>query len=408
MIDLLVVGAGLTGLTAAWLAARRGAHTTLVTFGRGGLELSSGSIHVTSAACPRAAVTAAELPHPYALVGASAVADASRTLLELLEGAGLPYVGDLESNLSLPTAAGGILRAAFAPLAQQRFEAAHGEPVTLAGLAGFRDFDSALAARRLSAHRSPAVTALDLPLPGPQPKRDLYSTDLARRFEDQAWLQQTCAAWRPSLVGVRHLGLPAVLGFGKHAAVHAHLEDVLELSLFEIPTLPPCLPGLRLEAVLREACLMAGVDLIEGAQVVGRVDGRTGGARAAGVVAHTAGGPQVIEAGSVLLATGDVLHGGLVAGRNGRIQESVFDLPVVHNSDRSTWTAPLSLDAQPYATFGLRVDACMRPLGADGGPLMANLFAAGGLLAGARRAEEGSRQGIGLSTAWRAVEAALA
>jgi glycerol-3-phosphate dehydrogenase subunit B len=50
----------------------------------------------------------------------------------------------------------------------------------------------------------------------------------------------------------------------------------------------------------------------------------------------------------------------------------------------------------------------MRPLGADGAPLLQNLFAAGGLLAGARRAEEGSRQGIGLATAWRAVESALA
>jgi len=319
----------------------------------------------------------------------------------------LPYVGSLDSNLELPTAAGGTTCAAYAPRSLVRFLDAGTGSVTLAGFTGFRDFDSVLASNRLSARLKRPIAAADLPLPGSLSLRDLYSTDLARRFENPGWLAQACAAWRPSLIGVRHLGLPAVLGFRQHVSVLAAIEDALELTVFEIPTLPPCLPGLRLEAVLREACLACGVDLIEGATAVGRVDGRTGGARAAGIIAQTAGGPQVIDAGAVLLATGDLLHGGLVARQNGRLQESVFDLPVVHSSDRSTWTAPHVTDPQPYATFGLRVDAHMRPLGADGAPLMRNLFAAGGLLAGARRTEEGSRQGIGLASAWRAVESAL-
>ncbi len=407
MIDLLVVGAGLTGLFAAWQAARRGARCMLVTYGRGGLELSSGCLGIASSGPPHQQVAAARLPHPYALVGVDALRRAVDDLLELLEGSNLPYAGSLESNLELPTAAGGTACAAYAPRSLARFLDAGAGPVTLAGFAGFRDFDSVLASNRLSARLKRPIAAADLPLPGSLPLRDLYSTDLARRFEDPEWLAQACAAWRPSLIGVRHLGLPAVLGFRQHASVIAAIEEALELTVFEIPTLPPCLPGLRLEAVLHEACLASGVDLIEGAMVVGRVDGRSGGARAAGIIAQTAGGPQVVDAGAVLLATGDLLHGGLVARQNGRLQESVFDLPVVHSSDRSTWTAPHLSDPQPYATFGLRVDARMRPLGADGAPLMLNLFAAGGVLAGARRTEEGSRQGIGLASAWRAVESAL-
>ena len=407
MIDLLVVGAGLTGLFAAWQAARRGARCMLVSYGRGGLELSSGCLGVASAGPPDKQVSASRLPHPYALVGKESLRRAMEALLELLETSGLPYVGSLDSNLELPTAAGGTTCAAYAPRSLVRFLDAGTGSVTLAGFTGFRDFDSVLASNRLSARLKRPIAAADLPLPGSLSLRDLYSTDLARRFENPGWLAQACAAWRPSLIGVRHLGLPAVLGFRQHVSVLAAIEDALELTVFEIPTLPPCLPGLRLEAVLREACLACGVDLIEGATSVGRVDGRTGGARAAGIIAQTAGGPQVIDAGAVLLATGDLLHGGLVARQNGRLQESVFDLPVVHSNDRSTWTAPHVTDPQPYATFGLRVDAHMRPLGADGAPLMRNLFAAGGLLAGARRTEEGSRQGIGLATAWRAVESAL-
>jgi glycerol-3-phosphate dehydrogenase subunit B len=63
--------------------------------------------------------------------------------------------------------------------------------------------------------------------------------------------------------------------------------------------------------------------------------------------------------------------------------------------------------AQPYAFFGLRVDRWLRPLAADNKPAFENVFAAGGILAGADRAGEGSRQGIDLATAYRAVEAAL-
>lgn len=408
MNDLVVVGSGLTGLFAAWQAARRGASCTLVSYGRGGLELSSGCLGIGCSGSPRRQVATARLPHPYALVGADALQRAVEALLALLEASGLPYAGSLESNLELPTAAGGTTCAAFAPRSQAHFPEAGSASVTLAGFTGFRDFDSVLAANRLAAHLNRPIAAADLPLPGSPPRRDLYATDLARRFEDPDWLAQACAAWRPSLIGVRHLGLPAVLGFRRHEAVIAAIEQTLELAVFEIPTLPPCLPGLRLEAVLREACLAGGVDVIEGAAVVGRVDGRTDGARAAGIQAQTAGGPQAIDAGAVLLATGDLLHGGLVARQNGSLRESVFDLPVVHSSERSTWTAPRLNDPQPYATFGLRVDSHMRPLGADGAPLLRNLFAAGGVLAGARRAEEGSRQGIGLATAWRAVESALA
>ena len=407
MIDLLVVGAGLTGLFAAWQAARRGARCMLVTYGRGGLELSSGCLGIASSGPPLKQVAAARLPHPYALVGVDALRRAAEALLGLLETSNVAYAGSFDTNLELPTAAGGTACAAYAPRSLARFLDAGAGPVTLAGLTGFRDFDSVLASSLLSARLQRPIAAVDLPLPGSLPLRDLYATDLARRFENPAWLAQACAAWRPSLIGVRHLGLPAVLGFLQHASVIAAIEESLELTVFEIPTLPPCIPGLRLEAVLREACLSCGVDVIEGATAVGRVDGRTGGSRAAGIMAQTAGGPQVIDAGAVLLATGGLLHGGLVARQNGRVQESVFDLPVVHSNDRSTWTAPHLNDPQPYATFGLRVDARMRPLGADGAPLMQNLFAAGGLLAGARRTEEGSRQGIALATAWRAVESAL-
>jgi glycerol-3-phosphate dehydrogenase subunit B len=407
VIDLLVIGAGLTGLFASWLAARRGARTMLIAFGRGGLELSTGCLAVSAAASPREAIQASKRPHPYALVGAESVERALEALLTLLAAEGLPYAGSLDANMLLPTASGRTIVSAFAPASLASASLSSGQPITIAGFTGFRDFDSTLAARVLGAGLGRIVTSVDLPLPAPAPRRDRYATDLARLFEDPSWREMAARGWRPALVGVSLLGLPATLGLHLHPFVWQDMQQRLEIPLFEIPTLPPSLPGLRLEWVLRQACLRAGVDILEGALAVGRVERRQTRARVAGAVAMAAGGPQAFDAGAVVLASGGFLHGGLVARQSGLVQESVFDLPVVHNPDRSTWVSPHAGDTQPYASFGLRVDASMRPLDPGGQPMFANLFAAGGLLAGARRAEEGSRQGIDLGSAFRAVEAAL-
>ena len=131
-----------------------------------------------------------------------------------------------------------------------------------------------------------------------------------------------------------------------------------------------------------------------------------GGARVVGVVAGTAGGPRVFDADAVLLATGGFLNGGLRGSRVGRVSDSVFDLPVEAPSERSDWLGETLLGPHPYDLMGLRVDQRMQPLDPHGQPFFANLFACGGVLSGADRRGERSRQGIDLVTADAAVEAA--
>jgi glycerol-3-phosphate dehydrogenase subunit B len=101
------------------------------------------------------------------------------------------------------------------------------------------------------------------------------------------------------------------------------------------------------------------------------------------------------------------MHGGLIFQQNGRVRESVLDLPVIYDEGRKHWTASSPTETQPYANYGLRVNEQLQPLGADGLPIYKNLFCAGGLIAGADRSDEGSRQGIDIATAYRAIEAAL-
>jgi glycerol-3-phosphate dehydrogenase subunit B len=406
--DLLIVGEGLCGLFAAILASEHGVRTTLVAQGRGGLSSSHGCVDVWKGGLSTERKPELPADHPYRLAGWSNIERALRAFLVITSRAAITYRGSVEKSLMLPTAIGGLHSTCLAPESLARGDISERTTTFSVGtIEGFRDFSGRLVRDNLARSGESAPDIIPLPIIGDIPRRDLYAHDLAARFDDAEWRGELARAWKPRLGGVRLLGVPAVLGLLKPAEVLASLEERLNVRIFEIPTLPPSVPGLRLERLLRRTALAAGVQIIEGSRSIGVVDGRSAGRQVAGVVVQSAGGPRTFSAGAVLLATGGVLHGGLVARQSGRIVESVFDLPVRSPASRADWTTDKPLGAQPYASFGVRVDSEMRPVSDEGDPYYSNLYAAGGLLAGSDRTAEGSRQGIGLLTAYRAVEAAL-
>ena len=140
---------------------------------------------------------------------------------------------------------------------------------------------------------------------------------------------------------------------------------------------------------------------------MGRIARGNTAKRVSGISIRTSGSLRQLDAEKIILATGGFLNGGLIALRDGSIRESVFNLPVVNTGSRQDWLAPSPFDEQPIDMIGVQVDTRMQPVSIDGKPFYDNLFAAGGIIAGADRQSEGSRQGIDLTTALRAVEGAL-
>ncbi len=404
--SLLIVGEGLAGLFSAVSAARRGAAVRLIAEGRGGLSLSHGCIDVWRDGDVRFAAKSLGRAHPLSDLARQTFLAAVGEFLQLMHEARLPYAGGLDRTLRLPTAMGSVHITSAAPFSLAAGSLDDPTPFHLGRITGLRDFSAELAASGLRAHGVDVAGTIDLPIP---PKaRDLYAQDLGRLLEDRAYRDAVCMDWAQHMRGVTRLGLPAVLGMDHALEVFTAMEQRLGVALFEIPTLPPSLPGLRLERVLRRMAVESGVEVIEGPLVRGEVDGRSAGKRVSGVVATTAGGPRVFRAQAVLLATGGALHGGWMGFANGEVQDSVFGLPLESPEDRETWTASSLFESQPFSHFGLRLDSRRRPCDRRGKPYFDNLYAAGGILAGADRSAEGCRQGIDLASAYAAVEAALA
>jgi glycerol-3-phosphate dehydrogenase subunit B len=201
------------------------------------------------------------------------------------------------------------------------------------------------------------------------------------------------------------VAFPALLGTAPDTAALRELEERLAAPVFEIPTLPPSVSGMRLFALLSAALRRAGARLIVGNRVVGA---RTSGRRVEAVIAEQASRRTAYYARTVVLATGGAASGGIELHSHGSMRESVFDLPLhgLPGAGEQRFRAGY-LDEHPAAAAGVAVDRRLRPVDGDGAVVYENLHAAGATLAGAEPWREKSGNGIALASGYRAGQAAL-
>jgi glycerol-3-phosphate dehydrogenase subunit B len=109
--------------------------------------------------------------------------------------------------------------------------------------------------------------------------------------------------------------------------VHADLERRLERRVFEIPTLPPSVPGMRLFEILRSALRSAGGRFVFGAEVVDAQ--RDSGDRIVAVTAASAGHDTVYGAAAFVLASGGTASGAIEVDSRRSARERVLGLPLM-------------------------------------------------------------------------------
>ena len=116
----------------------------------------------------------------------------------------------------------------------------------IAGPAGWRDFYPKLCADNLTRQGFPAQAAtFDLPEMHTS-QFDATPVGLARLFDRADVRERVAAQLKPKLDGATRVGFPAVLGLEHSAEAWRDLSDRLGVPAFEIPTLPPSVPGMRL------------------------------------------------------------------------------------------------------------------------------------------------------------------
>jgi glycerol-3-phosphate dehydrogenase subunit B len=254
MRDTIVIGAGLAGLMGALALAEAGRAPLLLAKGQGTTHWTAGTIDIWGAASegnPRAALgelVAAQPDHPYARVGADGVAEALDRFRMLMEGARYPYAGSLDRNVLLPTAIGALRPSALVPATMVGGDMRLGGPLLIAGFRELRDFFPPLAAANLAAQGIDA-RGVYLRLPSTKRKLDFSTRSFAELFDDPAFRADIGRQLREQKGDARRIGLPAVLGLHDPLSVVADLQAFSGAQVFEIPTLPPSVPGMRLFAI---------------------------------------------------------------------------------------------------------------------------------------------------------------
>ncbi len=302
--DAVVIGGGTAGLTAGTRLAQAGAKVAVLAKGHGSTHLSPGTIDVLGytparVTSPRDSVARliSERPdHPYALTGADAIAESLAWFADCAAHGPLPgygYVGSLDRNLLLPTAMGVLRPSAMIPSTMAAGEASGLGNVAIVSIPALREFHPALCAANLSAEGIPS-RGISLQLP--MERADMSPTGMARHFDDPHWRGHFCAQLLPILRGEDAVGLPAMLGLRDPVAAVTDLEQRLGRKVFEIPTLPPSVPGMRRYEILRAALRAASGRLALGAEVISH---ERSGTRVTSVATHAAGPRSDVRGGLV-------------------------------------------------------------------------------------------------------------
>lgn len=413
--DLAVIGAGMAGMASALFAVNRG--LSVIQVGTAGESLFASGLLDLLGVHPiekkrvwenpwegiRALVR--DIPkHPYAFIKRSDITLAFEELTAFLQSAGIDYCKKPDANLKVLTPIGTFKPTYCVPKTMETgvkaFETA--TSCLLVDFEGFNEFSAVQIAATLG-NRWPKMRTVRIPFPPLAGAIKLYPERMALALEAPRNRENFARTLQSHLKNTEVIGIPAVLGISKVQDVHFHLEEMIGVPLFEIPTLPVSIPGIRLREVFLQRLPEKGVRSFYQSEVVKAEREANGDFLLTVRDAHT---NMRVRSKGVILATGRFLGKGLSADRK-RIRETVFNLPVYQPASREKWHREEFLDPRghPINRAGIETDPSFRPLVRSGAPVFKNLFAVGSILAHQDWIRMKCGSGLAISTAYAAVNA---
>lgn len=407
--DVIVMGAGMSGLVAAAAAVKRGKKVMLMAKGTGAVAFGSGTVDLLGYLPDKTMVTdfysgLAKLPktHPYARLGGEKVAAAAQFLSDICKEEGFEYAGGLDKNSFLPTAAGTLKPTGLIPKTMDASVIEQAEQVVVVGFEKLKDYYPQVIAKGLA--RIPGydkkyeVAMIDIKQD--EQGRDFNALDVARWMDSPAGRSQFVSQLRSIVKPGAAVLVPPVLGSKPSYAIRDEIEGLLKCKLVELLGMPPGVTGYRLRSLLMSYIKKMGVAVVEQVNITGSV---VENGVCKGVVVSSAAREHTFYAKSFILATGGFFGGGLLS-EPGAACEPIFKLPLAGDMDQGNW-GDLKLFAahgQPFAQIGIQVNDNFQPADNNGNVLVSNLFVAGRNLPGYDYCLEKSGNGVAMASGYHA------
>lgn len=407
-IDVLVIGAGFSGLMAGWQLSQAGLRTQVITKGWGTTHWHAGCVDVlgyepfgnyelvTSPSDSLIKLMDENPSHPYAISGMEFIEQAILSIKDLFTEANYPLHGSLSKNWMLPTALGTLRPTCLAPETMINGDfSAHNlnHCYLLVGFSKFVDFYPELAADNLRAlgYNTKAVT---LDVPSLRSRHLVTGRVLAESFDRYELISEICELLRPHLSGVDVIGFPAVLGIRHPLQVKSKFEQELGCPIFEIPSLPPSIPGIRMQQIFLKAIEKNGGRVTEGMQVTGA---QFKDRKISQVFSEAAARYKSHSAKCFVLASGGFLGGGFISDSHGYAQDTAMSLELHLPVDHLDWFDKefLSSSGHPVFKTGFPVNSKFQPVKNDD-LLFDNLYLTATSLPGYDPLQERSLEGVAL------------
>ena len=367
--DTVIIGGGLSGLTAGISLQEAGRKVAIVSAGQNAMHFFSGNFEDIGPARDRVA----------ALFAAAGVRTNAMDGLQLMPmGSFRPASLTLEDVTVFP-------------------DEHAAEKALIVNFTGFHDFygtfiaealEKAGATCRIRFVRLPEMEHLRLS------PSEMRSVNIARAMDEH---------WEKVVGDIRILHkdedliiLPQVFGL-RDAAVLDKIRTALPARVAFVGTMPPSVPGIRTQMLLKRRFEVLGGTFLMGDEV-------TSAALHEGVVSSITTrnlDTARIFADYFILSSGGFFSKGLVTTPT-QVVEPLFGLDIAYPENRNDWYDADFFAHQPYMDFGVKTDAELHAI-KDGQPIQ-NLFAIGSVLGNTRKEDFGTAAGMAIRTAFAAAD----
>lgn len=406
--DIFVAGCGIAGAATSIFAREQGlsviqaGSTAEIIFASGlfdvyGSEKPFDSIRAIKATSPL---------HPYAKIGAENARLAMDSFLAWFEKHGMPFkhLGENSSRVITPI---GTTKLTWAVPESFSFGVQALEqklPALLVDFHGFREY-SARQIMEVLKESYPGLTTLKVVFPS-SIKEPLLAAAMAQSLEVPEHLEALASSIKPHIGNAVCVGLPAVLGIHNSHLITRRLSELLEVPVFEIPTLPASVPGFRLKDVFDSSLDKENIQTRRLVRAVNIEKAKRGTSEGYEVTLKNSSEEEKLFVKKVVLATGRFIGSGLVANRLTGIHEGIMDLPVHQPESRDLWHNENLFNKNSHSVnyAGVMVNDSFNPVDHSNKIIDKDLYAVGTLLAHHDWMREKCGVGLAVSSSYVAVQ----
>lgn len=402
--DIIIIGGGLSGLVCGIQLAKSGKSVAIIAAGQSSMHFSSGSFDLLGydtqgqiVDTPLNAISQLPPNHPYQKIGSERVAVLADQAQKLFRECGIALQGDANRNHFRVTPMG-VLKPTWLTLQDYATSPHKGSfpyrKVLLCNVTGYLDCPVEFISEGLR-KLGTEVRSIEITIPALKARRhspsEMRSANIAKVLSIDETLTQVADEINNRVQEEEIVLMPAIIGLENPQTAES-LQKKVHTPIHYIPTLPPSVPGVRMQNQLKKTFTRLGGIYLLGNRVLGGLI--TNGQLQ--YINTTSLADEKLYADKFILATGSFQSDGIKSNFE-KVYEPVFDLDVDALTDRTQWTVEDVFQPQPYMSFGVsttREFQCIKH-----GQVIKNLHAIGSVLSGHNSIHQADGTGVSILTA---------